>query len=194
MSRFLLLSGSQRQESLNARLLEHIAITLTGRADIDVLKPQEVCLPLFNQDLEDDVAIAAHVRTLHARFMRADGLILASPEYNCLPSPYLTNLIAWVSRLAFTQSAVQNPFRGRPILLCSASTGWSGGAIGLTALRTLLAYLNALVVGEQICLPYAGDAWNGMEFNFDPLFEDHIRSLVDRFVELATGRPSLENR
>jgi chromate reductase len=193
MSRLLLFSGSQRRESFNTRLLAHIAIVLAGHAEIDILTPCDVDLPLFNQDLENEPGVAERVTALHARFMRADGLILASPEYNCLPSPYLKNAIDWVSRLAYLHPNAQNPFRGKPVLLCSASTGWSGGTVGLTSLRALLAYLGALAVGEQICVPYAQQAWSGTMYNFDPLFEEYIQSVLDRFIGLASRQPSMEN-
>jgi chromate reductase len=192
MSRLLLFSGSQRSGAFNTRLLEHIAVVLAGHAELDILTPCDVDLPLFNQDLENEPEVAERVTALHSRFMRADGLILASPEYNCLPSPYLKNAIDWVSRLAYLHPNAQNPFRGKAVLLCSASTGWSGGAVGLTSLRALLAYLGALTVGEQICVPYAQQAWSGTAFNFDPLFEEYIQSVLDRFIGLASRQPSLE--
>ena len=193
MSRILLFSGSQRKASFNTRLLHHLAMGLAGCVEIDMLAAHEIDLPLFNQDLESDPAIAEHIVALHARFLRADGLIIASPEFNCLPSPFLKNTIDWISRQAYIHAEVQNPFHGCPILLCSASTGWSGGAVGLTSLRTLFAYLGALVVGEQICIPYVQQAWNGAEYCFDTLLEDNIYSVLDRFIGLVLQQSTTEN-
>lgn len=192
MSRALLFSGSQRRGSFNSRLLAHLADGLAGRLDVDMLDDAD--LPLYNQDLEDDAEVVERVAALHARFSRARGMIVASPEYNSLPTPYLKNTIDWVSRLPRIRPGLTSPFYGRPLLLCSASTGWSGGAIGLTATRTLFAYLGAVVLGEQISVPYADQSWTGTAYAFDPAFQAYIDGVLSRFIGMATPLVSLVAR
>lgn len=193
MSRIILLSGSQRQESFNTRLLEHLTLGMAGYTEIDLLSTQDINLPIFNQDLEHDASVSAQLEVLHGRFQQANGLIIASPEFNRLPSPFLKNTLDWVSRQSYIKPQLPNPFYNLPVLLCSASTGWSGGAMGLTALRNMLAYMGALVNGEQICVPYIQQLWNGSNFSFDPVFEDTIFSILERFVRLVLQLSSKED-
>ena len=185
MTRLLLVSGSQRRESLNARLLRHLAEPLEGRCDIELLEPQDVDLPLFNQDLEADPAVMRRVHSVHQRFQRCHGLIVASPEYNGQLTPYLKNLIDWVSRLAYIDTRFVNPFIDRPVLLCSASSGWSGGALAIPQARSLFGYVGCLVIGDTVCVPNAGQAWTDAGYMFDPFFDEQIQIATERVLRLA---------
>ena len=185
MTRLLLVSGSQRRESLNARLLRHLAEPLEGRCDIELLEPQDVDLPLFNQDLEADPAVMRRVHSVHQRFQRCHGLIVASPEYNGQLTPYLKNLIDWVSRLAYIDTRFVNPFIDLPVLLCSASSGWSGGALAIPQARSLFGYVGCLVIGDTVCVPNAGQAWTDAGYMFDPFFDEQIQIATERVLRLA---------
>ena len=52
MKKVLLLSGSQRKESLNQRLLANLAQRIKTQVTVDIVKHGEINLPLFDQDLE----------------------------------------------------------------------------------------------------------------------------------------------
>ena len=190
MSRMLMLSGSQRRESFNSRLLSHVAGRLPGYLSVDSLEFRDCDLPMFNQDLETDAPTVERVVALHQRVLQADGLIVASPEYNCLPTPYLKNVVDWISRLPRIDPKIQNAFHGLPVLLCSASTGWSGGVSGLTSARTLFSCLGAIVVGEQISVAQADKCWTGDRYRFGPAIEDHIGAVLERFA-MFTGNQAL---
>ena len=182
--RLLLFPGSMRAASHHRRLVDYFAARLGTICTCDVLLPGEVDLPLFNQDLEQDPGVLARVRALHRRIAAADGLIVASPEYNGHVSPYVKNTLDWISRLQRIdpETAGLNPFRDKPLLLASASTGWTGGVLGLQNARSILGYLGAFVVGEQICVCDA-DAWcQGDAFVFEPAFAVHIDRVLAEFV------------
>jgi chromate reductase, NAD(P)H dehydrogenase (quinone) len=185
MKTLLLIPGSQRRDSYNARLLRNIGSRLQGRCAIDMLEPSEVDLPLFDQDLEADPVVVERVARLHRRFEASDGMVVASPEYNGQPTPYLKNLIDWVSRLAHLSSNLDNPFLDRPLLLCSASTGWSGGTIGLTHARALFAYVGCVIVANSISVPNAAEAWTGDSFLFDPFFDAEIDDAIEQLLRAA---------
>jgi NAD(P)H-dependent FMN reductase len=185
MTRILLVCGSQRGASLNARLLTALASALPNGIVADRLQPSEVDLPLFDADREDDPAIMAKVRTLHARFLAADALIVAGPEYNGLMTPYLKNLVDWVSRLPWRDPAMVNAFADKPVLLAAASPGWSGGAVAVPPTRALFGYCGAVVFGEAITLPYADRAILP-DGTLDPAFAGTWwHSCVTRFAALA---------
>jgi NAD(P)H-dependent FMN reductase len=185
MTTLLLLSGSQRRESFNTRLLQYLAQYLDGRCIVDMIDPTQVDLPLFNQDLEDDPIIMGRVAMLHQRFSDSHGIIVACPEYNGQLTPFLKNIVDWVSRLSYIDNRFDNPFRDRPALLCSASTGWSGGAVSTPHARALFGYVGCLVIGETICIPNAHQAWLGDSYQFDPFFDAQICDATDRVLQLA---------
>jgi len=185
MTRILLVCGSQRAASLNARLLDALAAALPAGVVADRLRPAEVDLPLFDADREDDPAVVARVRALHARFLAADALIVASPEYNGLMTPFLKNLVDWVSRLPYRDPALTGAFADKPVLLAATSPGWSGGAVGIPALRALFGYCGAVVFGEAITLPY-GDRAIAPDGTLDPAFAGiWWRDCVARFAALV---------
>jgi len=188
LTRLLLVAGSPRRASLNAALLDLLALRLQGRCQIDRLHPGEVRLPVFNQDLEDDAATMAQVAALHRRFAACDGLLVASPEYNGQQPPYLKNLVDWVSRLAHVDPQADNPFLERPVLLCTASTGWSGGALAIPHARALFGHLGADALGEPLCVPHAEQAWDGEGAVGDPFLEDRIDAAAERILRAAQRR------
>jgi NAD(P)H-dependent FMN reductase len=155
----------------------------TCRADF--LNPRDVDLPLFNEDLEGDARLREKVALLHRRFSSCRALLVASPEYNGQVTAYLKNLIDWVSRLAYIDSRFANPFADKPLLLCSASTGSSGGMAGVAPARALFGYVGALVLGGAVCVPYAADKWSELGYMFDDALEGYIAASVARLISVA---------
>jgi chromate reductase len=131
------ISGSLRTKSMNTYALqaagqlmpEGMKLTITSLADI----------PLYNQDVQDQ-GIPASVTRLCDEIARADGLLIASPEYNFSISGVLKNAIDWLSR-----TPVQ-PFKNKPVALLSATGGPLGGARNQYDVRKILGALDALVL------------------------------------------------
>lgn len=190
----LLLSGSLRRDSYNARLLRHLARHLDGRCGFDMPQPDELDLPLFNEDLEQHAALHARVLALHRRLAACDGIIVASPEYNGQPGACLKNLIDWVSRLAYLDARLAHPFLDLPVLLCSASTGWSGGAVALPhALRAVRLCRCAGQRRDDLrALRRSGVGWRGLPVR--PIFSQQTDACAQRFLQLvrrcAHARPA----
>lgn len=185
--RIALICGSQRQGSLNARLLDALAALLPAGVTVDRIAPAEVALPLYDTALEADPAVQAQLRRLHARIAGADALIVASPEFNGMMTPFLKNLVDWVSRLPRIVPGAPDAFLDRPVLLASASPGWSGGALGLLAMRTLLSHLGAVTFGETVALPYADRAWDAAGAP-NPMLRAGWAETVTRFCSFAGAR------
>jgi NAD(P)H-dependent FMN reductase len=170
MTTLLLISGSQRRQSWNARLLDHLAFSLQWQCAVDMLEPCSIGLPLFDQDLETDAAVLATLTALHQRFSKCSGIIVACPEYNGQATPLLKNTVDWVSRLAHIDDRFGNPFLDKPVLLCSASTGWSGGA---------------MVMGPSISIARADDQWTASGFQFDDAKDSQIEAAVSALLQWA---------
>jgi len=184
--RVLLFPGSLRRDSYQRRLIEYIRPLLADHCETEIL---EADFPLFNQDLEQDPSIIARVAAVHRHFAAADGLIVASPEYNGHVSPYLKNTVDWVSRLSRIDPlfADSHPFNGKPLVLASASTGWAGGLLGLRDARTLFGYLGCLVQAEQICVSDAAHWSFEGSFRFEPAFTAYIAATLGHFLCLVAA-------
>jgi chromate reductase, NAD(P)H dehydrogenase (quinone) len=185
MTTLMLVPGSQRLESFNGRLLRYLGASLEGRCKLDLLEPHQVDLPIFDQDLETDAGVIGRVAVIHKRIKASHGIMVASPEYNGQLTPYLKNIVDWVSRLAHIDSRFCNPFQDHPLLLCSASTGWSGGTAAIPHARALFDYVGCLVVDEAISVPYADQAWVGETYLFDPFFEAQIDEATEQILRRA---------
>jgi len=183
MTRLLLVCGSQRRESFNARLLAHLARRLRSQCEIDDLASPDVDLPLYNQDLESEPEIVERVIRLHRRFDASNAILVASPEYNGQLTPFLKNLIDWISRIPRIDRRFGSPFVGRPVLLCSASTGSTGGAVAIPAARALFGYVGCVVLGDAICLPCAHQVWTGEELRPDAMLEARIEAGLARLLD-----------
>jgi chromate reductase, NAD(P)H dehydrogenase (quinone) len=184
--RILMWSGSQRKDSLNTQLLEQLALDIPAAFQIERLEDVAVQLPLFDQDLEAQPAPLQLALRLHAQVSRCDAIVLASPEYNGQVTPYLKNTVDWMSRLPYLDPNLGNPFLDRPVLLCSASPSWSGGAGGLAHARSLFAYVGAMVLGDTVSVPFADQCASDWGFVWDPAVQERAMFSLSRLLQQAT--------
>ncbi|BBL70576.1 NADPH-dependent FMN reductase [Methylogaea oryzae] len=187
--RILIMPGSQRRHSYNRRLAENVGELLKPDFDVDFLDPRLVEIPLFNQDLETDDDALRPVKALYRRFCLADGFVVLTPEYNGSFTPYLKNTVDWVSRLPHIPGAAEcsNPFFGKPLLLGCATSGWSGGMLGLQSTRNLFAYLGCWVGPEQLSIVHAVDAWREDGGLIDEDYRQYMASVLKRFGARVEG-------
>ena len=144
--RLLLMGGSLRPESLNARLLRHLAADLRARGhEVSTFTGEALRLPL----LEEGLAPSPETRKLHEALSEAQGLVIVSPEYNAGIPGHLKNALDWLSIMK------PSPWTGLPVLLCAASPGAFGGARSLMAWRITLANMGAMALAEGLTVPHA---------------------------------------
>lgn len=125
--------GSLRKASYNMAALracselmpQGMALHITSIADI----------PMYNQDVMD-AGMPDPVKRIRGEIAAADGVLIASPEYNfSVPAP-LKNVIDWASR------APNQVFQDKPVAIFSASApGPLGGARVQYDLRRILTQL-----------------------------------------------------
>jgi NAD(P)H-dependent FMN reductase len=166
MSHVMLITGSLRQDSYNTKLLGHLESLLPWDFTVDFLGNDALSLPLFNEDLEHESQLRMECVNIHARFARAQGFLIATPEYNGLVSAYLKNTIDWISRLSYIDESKVNPFLDKPTLLCSVSTGHRGGSHATSNARDLLSYVGANAIGGSICINHAAEKFDQEHINF----------------------------
>src|SRR5260221_8577860 len=126
--------GSLRKASFNMAALRAcsdllpagMSMRITGIADI----------PMFNQDVFD-AGLPEPAKRFRSEVAEADGLLIASPEYNFSLSGALKNAIDWGSR------APSQVFLEKPVAIFSATGGPLGGARVQYDLRRILGQLVA---------------------------------------------------
>jgi NAD(P)H-dependent FMN reductase len=113
------------------------------------------------------------------RVAAADGLMIASPEYNFSLPGTLKNAIDWLSRLK------PMPLRGKSALLLSASNGQIGGIRGLWQLRIPLEGLGVLVYPDMYALPWAEKAFGADGRLTDAERQERLARMVKAYLEVA---------
>ena len=97
-------------------------------------------LPFYNADVEAEGDPPA-VGQFKTALREADGLLIATPEYNDGIPGVLTTAIDWGSRLPG-----RAPLAGKPVALMGASPSQVGTARAQHHLRQLLGHVHALVL------------------------------------------------
>src|SRR4051794_28254408 len=96
MATLIGISGSLRRGSFNTALLRAAATMMPSGSELILGKIDE--FPLYDGDLETAEGIPAPVAQLKDAIAMADGLVLATPEYNNSMPGVLKNAIDWLSR------------------------------------------------------------------------------------------------
>jgi NAD(P)H-dependent FMN reductase len=171
-----LMGGSLRPDSLNTRLLGHLATELEARGhEVSTFTGAALRLPLY----EDGATPPVEAQALHAALHAAQGLLIVSPEYNAGIPGHLKNAVDWLSTMG------PSPWQGLPVLLCAASPGAFGGARGLVAWRATLANMGALAYPGAITVPHADQQLDARGVPTDPRTAAAVPKTLDGFLALA---------
>ncbi len=125
------IAGSLRAKSVNRALLRAVAELAPADVSVDILDISAI--PLYNQDLDNDTDRPKSVEQLKRAIDTADGVLIATPEYNFGISGVLKNVIDWASR-----PAMRSPLRGKPVGIMGASPGALGTARAQEQLKTIV--------------------------------------------------------
>ncbi|TPG05418.1 NAD(P)H-dependent oxidoreductase [Rhodanobacter glycinis] len=136
------LAGSLRRDSWNRRLLRMAAAHAPATLRLDVWDGLDA-VPMFDEDLElREPDGPAGVRSLRAAIAAADGLIIATPEYNHAMPGVLKNALDWLSR----ESPEGEVLLEKPVAVLGASAGPWGTRLAQASLRQVLHTCGALVM------------------------------------------------
>ena len=131
------LCGSLRKASINRNALRLAGALMPPSMKLDIVEWRD--MPVFDGDTLV-AGLPAPVAALRERMRRADGLVIATPEYNFSVPGGLKNMIDWTSR------GDDQPWALKPVALLSASPGPLGGARVQYDLRKVMLFLNASVL------------------------------------------------
>jgi chromate reductase len=130
MTDIVAISGSLRRESFNTALLHAMVELAPEGTTLSIASIGDI--PFYNADLDIDGGPAS-VRALKHRIDEADGLLIATPEYNYGIPGVLKNAIDWVSRPGF-----RSVLAGKPVAIVGASPGMVGTARAQGQLKQVL--------------------------------------------------------
>lgn len=189
--KLLAFAASLRRESHNRKLLR-LAVDLARGAgvEVDLAEFHEFDMPLYNADLQNSSGFPDGAREMARRIEAADGLMIASPEYNYSLPGTLKNAIDWVSRMK------PMPFLGKHGVLLAASTSLVGGSRGLWALRVPLEGLGVTLLPDMFALAQAPQAFDEGGKLKDPQLQERLRKLVQSYLVMGrklTGGNGVES-
>ena len=110
--------GSLRKASFNMAALRACGEMMPEGMSLTIARIDDI--PIFNQDVFD-AGIPEAAKRLRAEVAAADGVLIASPEYNFSLTAALKNAIDWASR------PPNQSWQDKPVAIFSVSAGPMGG-------------------------------------------------------------------
>lgn len=184
--KLLAFAASLSRDSMNRRLLgKAVDIAAASGAEIDVAEFREFDMPLYDFDLQGEAGFPSGALEMARRIVAADGMIVASPEYNHSLPGILKNAVDWLSMM--------EPccLDRHCAVLISASLSPVGGYRGLQQLRTPLECKGTWVHPRMFSLGRAQQAYDDGGNLKDPKLAGSLESLIADFMSAA---PALRSR
>jgi chromate reductase, NAD(P)H dehydrogenase (quinone) len=181
--RILGISGSLRRASFNTSLLRLAAARLPSGVELDLFDGL-ADVPPYNQDDDTDPVPAGAAR-LRGAIARADGLLVATPEYNGTLSGALKNAIDWASR-PFPNSVL----KGKAVAVVGASAGKFGAVWAQADARKSLAVAGADVLDRELSVGEAHKALSPDATLGDPALQVALGEIAAALASRIDARPS----
>ena len=177
MVRILGISGSLRRGSHNTALLRAAADVLPPGVELEIYEGLRE-LPPYDADVDTQLPDPA-VAQLRRAIASADGVLVATPEYNGSIPGVLKNAFDWASR-PFPDSSL----RGKPIAVIGASTGLFGAVWAQAEARKVLGIIGADVINNELPV---GQAQSALDVNGE-LVEPEQRAALAELVSVLLAR------
>lgn len=178
----LALSGSQRRGSYNTGLIEAASLRVPSAVRVTIGVGLDA-LPFFNEDV-DNSGVPEIVRDFRAAIASADGLLIATPEYNSGIPGLLKNALDWASR-PFGRSALS----GKTVAIMGASPSPGGAASAQRELRSVLGRAGARVIeGPVLELARAHEHFDDQGTLVSAVGQGAVAKVVEALV--AEARPA----
>lgn len=172
----LVVSGSLRSGSFNTHLARQ-AVTRAPQGVTARLSDAPRTLPHYDGDL-DTASPPSEVVAWRQSIMDASAILFVTPTYNHALPGVLKNALDWASRPFGEHCLV-----GKTVAVLGCSPGSSGSKQGVAYLRTILPFLGATLVGEEVPLPQIAEKVN-LETGW---VSDDIDALLRNTMQLLAG-------
>jgi NAD(P)H-dependent FMN reductase len=174
MARIIGIAGSLRRGSLNAALLRAARELAPAGTEVEIASIAGI--PLYDGDVESERGVPERVAGLKDAIAAADGLLLATPEYNNSMPGVLKNAIDWLSR---PPADIPRVFGGKPVAILGATPGQGGTRLAQSAWLPVLRTLGTRAwFGRQLYVAGAGQAFDAE----GRLVDERIRKLLGEFI------------
>lgn len=170
--------GSLRKRSFNRGLM--LAAIEVGRdAGLEIqLFDRLAELPIYNADIDVDESLPEPVARLKRAIGEADGLLIATPEYNYSVPGGVKNAFDWASR-----PAGKSPLNRKPAALMGASTGMSGTIRAQLALRQSFLFTDTFAMLQpEVLIPRCADRFDSNGILTDQSTRDLIARQMQKFA------------
>ena len=182
--RILGISGSLREGSHNTNLLRAAADLLPPGVELEVYDGLRD-LPPYDADLDVEPADPVVAR-LREAIGEADGVLIATPEFNGSIPGVLKNALDWASR-PFPDSTL----RGKPVAVIGASTGLFGAVWAQAETRKVLGVIGADVIDAELPIGQADSAFADDGALIDSEQHAALTNLVDILAARSGAREAV---
>jgi len=172
------ISGSLRRESYNTRLLQAAKNLMPDGARLELHSIAGI--PLYNADEEQAHGLPEAVVVLKQAIVDADGLLIATPEYNNSIPGVLKNTIDWLTR---PSEDIAKVFGGRPVAIIGASPGNFGTILAQNAWLPVMRTLGVnLWTGGRLMAPRAASLFDGDGPMSDEAMSKRLQTFLSGFA------------
>jgi NAD(P)H-dependent FMN reductase len=178
--RILALGGSLRKASKNRALLDEAVVLAPAETELDLSQLAVIgSLPLFDQDILERDGPPAGVVELKDSLRAADGLLLATPEYNWGIPGFLKNAIDWASR---PSADIASVFGDLPVAVIGAGGG-GGTRLAQQAWLPVFRFLKMRPwFGQSLYVDHAGERFDERNRLTDDATRAQLRAVVTGFA------------
>ena len=184
--KILVIPGSLRTGSLNAKLAATIALELAqAGAEVTRISLSDFPLPIYDGDLQAKSGVPKNAVNLKRMIGSHQGVLFVTPEYNSSVPALVKNTIDWISRVQDPQETRGQVFRDRAFAIAAASGNRLGGTRALSALRLILTACHATVVPNQLALSFAEQAYDDKDRLKHQGDIDALNAMVRQLIEFS---------